>query len=356
MEPVLGGRDDGSSPAARPCRSAPQWSPSLADGTTGWELCGMHVAGQAAMEPVLGGRDDGPLPPRPSRAPTSPQWSPSLADGTTDTRYGGSFSCTTPQWSPSLADGTTTGRRHLAPRCPRAAMEPVLGGRDDPAWRDSASLIDVQPQWSPSLADGTTMKRAGQHVGVSVPQWSPSLADGTTSPVMPALARGSCRNGARPWRTGRPAGHRTVSCALTRPQWSPSLADGTTSVSDGDVPEMMSPQWSPSLADGTTSSSPGLRGTGRACRNGARPWRTGRLTVIICGPAMGVEPQWSPSLADGTTHLGEAAPVHQHRAAMEPVLGGRDDPPQFSTAPPACWPQWSPSLADGTTCTGRHST
>jgi len=58
MEPVLGGRDD---------------------------LVERSVTGgrqKAAMEPVLGGRDDVTVYTAPV-VPRAPQWSPSLADGTT---------------------------------------------------------------------------------------------------------------------------------------------------------------------------------------------------------------------------------------------------------------------------------
>jgi len=59
MEPVLGGRDD--------------LRYSMADA----------IALEAAMEPVLGGRDDAPpITDRPASV-NRPQWSPSLADGTT---------------------------------------------------------------------------------------------------------------------------------------------------------------------------------------------------------------------------------------------------------------------------------
>jgi len=37
----------------------------------------------------------------------SPQWSPSLADGTTGINWNGLARLPQPQWSPSLADGTT---------------------------------------------------------------------------------------------------------------------------------------------------------------------------------------------------------------------------------------------------------
>jgi len=38
------------------------------------------------------------------------------------------------------------------------------------------------------------------------------------------------------------------------------------------------PQWSPSLADGTTSITP-KNSPHQSSRNGARPWRTGRLSA-----------------------------------------------------------------------------
>jgi len=60
-----------------------------------------------------------------------PQWSPSLADGTTAHRPPQCIVMTLPQWSPSLADGTTRNRYRLPVPVPEAAMEPVLGGRDD---------------------------------------------------------------------------------------------------------------------------------------------------------------------------------------------------------------------------------
>jgi len=66
------------------------------------------------MEPVLGGRDDvlagwdGP-------AVIRPQWSPSLADGTTESVLKFHREAYEPQWSPSLADGTTLCPPRLAP-------------------------------------------------------------------------------------------------------------------------------------------------------------------------------------------------------------------------------------------------
>jgi len=160
----------------------------------------------------------------------------------------------------------------------------------------------------------------------------------------------SCRNGARPWRTGRPVGLNEDEARLLMPQWSPSLADGTTLALALLVIDQGMPQWSPSLADGTTrhrqdpgrrpgqaAMEPVLGGRDDPCelmnlshcswaamepvlggrddehrggpgggehhgRNGARPWRTGRRGRPRPGPATGIP------------------------AAMEPVLGGRDDP------------------------------
>jgi len=82
MEPVLGGRDDAPLVSVSCTPTPPQWSPSLADGTTRLAALLRGVPRAAAMEPVLGGRDD-------------------LGD------------------HPGLVDPGA------------AAMEPVLGGRDD---------------------------------------------------------------------------------------------------------------------------------------------------------------------------------------------------------------------------------
>jgi len=183
MEPVLGGRDDLTLLGdGRIAAVAPQWSP------------------------VLGGRDDGATMCLAMSASTGPQWSPSLADGTTLPQTAGALRDEAPQWSPSLADGTT----RLAPRGdarPRslAAMEPVLGGRDDRTGQD-----------------GT---RGGYHVAAMEPVLG-GRDDSRTS--APARAASLGRNGARPWRTGRPGARSPDSRPATRPQWSPSLADGTT--------------------------------------------------------------------------------------------------------------------------------
>jgi len=84
------------------------------------------------------------------------------------------------------------------------------------------------------------------------------------------------------------------------------------------------PQWSPSLADGTTLTG-GSSGTSPPGRNGARPWRTGRPYLQLSQSLSGIAPQWSPSLADGTTMAPGGTGTAVTGAAMEPVLGGRDD-------------------------------
>jgi len=283
----------------------PQWSPSLADGTTVRDRRRPEGPQGAAMEPVLGGRDDV----RRGRA----------------TAVAG-FAAMEP-----VLGGRDDLARTRAPHQHRqAAMEPVLGGRDD--WPGGAlSPGHCSPQWSPSLADGTTSTSSPSgRRSRRKPQWSPSLADGTT----PGIAYGDDLN--------------------PRPQWSPSLADGTTvnlpfwypsttaaamepvlggrddrPISEIHRAAVFAPQWSPSLADGTTC---GCRTTGVRLalrRNGARPWRTGR-----------------PAACPG-------ADRGDHDAAMEPVLGGRDDAARIPIVNSANFPpQWSPSLADGTTRPG----
>jgi len=86
------------------------------------------------------------------------------------------------------------------------------------------------------------------------------------------------------------------------------------------------PQWSPSLADGTTGHGQKVVRHPSHCRNGARPWRTGRRDGTIPAPVT-ITPQWSPSLADGTTSTRPYGALLSYEAAMEPVLGGRDDSP-----------------------------
>jgi len=157
----------------------PQWSPSLADGTTRPARCGDGRAGVAAMEPVLGGRDDLAFLPRrahdvqaamepvlggrddsgnPARTSSvGPAAMEPVLGGRDDLSavIGPGHSDAAPQWSPSLADGTTSLVLTVLLADRTAAMEPVLGGRDDLTVVDAATLV-LLPQWSPSLADGTT--------------------------------------------------------------------------------------------------------------------------------------------------------------------------------------------------------
>jgi len=396
MEPVLGGRDDVDYAEELAASIQPQWSPSLADGTTfGREPKRIrHVV---------------------------PQWSPSLADGTTVIRRAPSLVYSVPQWSPSLADGTTRVRGLLCARC-NAAMEPVLGGRDDRAgirgvapadnrrngarpWRTgrraaslprprrptspqwSPSLADgttvgfprqsppvTRPQWSPSLADGTTWPSSARAGSPTLPQWSPSLADGTTrhlreppageaeaamEPVLggrddrrrgPSFRRaGPCRNGARPWRTGRPCGATGEPSGFLPPQWSPSLADGTTSGVAGVKGEQLEPQWSPSLADGTTVLID--RPAGGSAQAAMEPVLGGRDDADdpCASPPAPAKPQWSPSLADGTT----PTPVPEMNATSSPQwspsLADGTTVRVLAVVFLVDLPQWSPSLADGTT-------
>jgi len=179
MEPVLGGRDDGRGVVSHRC------SPSRRNGARPWRT----------------GRRPLSLPPRHHKR--QPQWSPSLADGTTFSLNTEAWGMGQPQWSPSLADGTTRRLPRGANPDAHAAMEPVLGGRDDVRVACLPSGA-ASPQWSPSLADGTTTGTPTWKAVSDLPQWSPSLADGTTPWV--TCWRSWCRsgrNGARPWRTGR---------------------------------------------------------------------------------------------------------------------------------------------------------
>jgi len=376
MEPVLGGRDDSSSTpgrrsrragrnGARPWRTGrpgcwgrapepgqrPQWSPSLADGTTTEVIAGPNADITAAMEPVLGGRDDPGKPSGPGRhggAAMEP-----VLGGRDDPAgdLGLGLAAQGRNGARPWRTGRPGNRRIAADGGGVAAMEPVLGGRDDPAggrclrritasrngarpWRtgrrDAHSCtrrVPRTPQWSPSLADGTTRRPRGTVVPAlaaamepvlggrddratagnlvftwAQPQWSPSLADGTTTTTATPTPTTSCRrNGARPWRTGR----------LSRCIVGPDLSRSRNGAR-------------PWRTGRPRRARPGRRLFRR--RNGARPWRTGRLSVVSRDRGIRLQPQWSPSLADGTTRLlGRAGTT----------IYGR--------------PQWSPSLADGTT-------
>jgi len=228
MEPVLGGRDDYY--WDEPAKQTRQGRNGARPWRTGRRALGVRVmhADAAAMEPVLGGRDDPP-----SRLAA---WrSTCCRNGARPWRTGRPRRSSRPRRSGRGRNGARpwrTGRlatlavEHVANDA--AAMEPVLGGRDD---RPEAAIIvrcRHLPQWSPSLADGTTERLTAAPDCVLWPQWSPSLADGTTVRHWRRSDHYAvCRNGARPWRTGR------------------RHCDGP----------------------GRAASS---------CRNGARPWRTGR--------------------------------------------------------------------------------
>jgi len=83
MEPVLGGRDDHPlSVQAGPLFTAAM-EPVLGGRDDGVYPNGNNGRDHAAMEPVLGGRDDLPDTLLTPLRYTVPQWSPSLADGTT---------------------------------------------------------------------------------------------------------------------------------------------------------------------------------------------------------------------------------------------------------------------------------
>jgi len=85
MEPVLGGRDDFA------CSSCLSFS-TRRNGARPWRtgrrlmLAADGVPVDAAMEPVLGGRDDAQSIADALHDCPEPQWSPSLADGTTRNR------------------------------------------------------------------------------------------------------------------------------------------------------------------------------------------------------------------------------------------------------------------------------
>jgi len=87
MEPVLGGRDDRHRHRTPGDRDAAAMEPVLGGRDDDKTKTVPWARGEAAMEPVLGGRDDMAMASR-SLMPRSPQWSPSLADGTTRTEGG----------------------------------------------------------------------------------------------------------------------------------------------------------------------------------------------------------------------------------------------------------------------------
>jgi len=71
-----------------------------------------------------------------------------LADGTTEVSAHDALGDLQPQWSPSLADGTTAKAAPGPDWSADAAMEPVLGGRDDHSpirWRWETISAAMEP-------------------------------------------------------------------------------------------------------------------------------------------------------------------------------------------------------------------
>jgi len=297
-----------------------------------------------------------------------------------------------------LADGTTRLRPRLSRRPPSAAMEPVLGGRDDLAiWQTHMGII-VGPQWSPSLADGTTKRGRTQHTRRTGRNGARPWRTGRRPwPHNPHAGTTRCRNGARPWRTGRRFAYDAAKLAGNQPQWSRPWRTGRPGARAAAGGAIYEPQWSPSLADGTTCGIMGgvskeqpaamepvlggrddlPAGESRSCtyaaamepvlggrddptrqsggcasagsRNGARPWRTGRRIVCGAGSTKRRRPQWSPSLADGTTRAEPGFRVDLERPQWSPSLADGTTELPAPRAGRKERPQWSPSLADGTT-------
>jgi len=184
------------------------------------------------MEPVLGGRDDLVSGPR-------VRWAGRSRNGARPWRTGRRSRRRSASAMTRGRNGARPWRtgRLLPPAMrpqgpPGAAMEPVLGGRDD-ARRGLAGI--------PRSGDGRNGARPWRTGRRPCSSRNASASGG--------------RNGARPWRTGRPVRCPEAISARTKPQWSPSLADGTTRrASLAEYRAAQGPQWSPSLADGTTRS------------------------------------------------------------------------------------------------------
>jgi len=275
MEPVLGGRDD-------PGPGMP-----------------LAAAIRAAMEPVLGGRDDLPRPPaRPAPARCRNGARPWRTGRPPRSCRGSAICC-----GRNGARPWRTGR----PSSPATSPEPASCRNGARPWRTGRPLEYA----------------CGVH-RLPAPQWSPSLADGTTIALprpWPGLRR---RNGARPWRTGRPSGvpicHVSIACRNGARPWRTGRPEPKIR-SDG---VQFPPQWSPSLADGTTGSLSQTASTDSYGRNGARPWRTGRLRARRPGRRAGSRRNGARPWRTG--RRGCRHPARAGRpAAMEPVLGGRDD-------------------------------
>jgi len=204
-------------------------------------------------------------------------------------------------------------------------MEPVLGGRDDSSTSRSGTRARLRrngarpwrtgrPPPAPTAPQGRRSRNGARPWRTGRPQ--------AVSGLHPAQYR---RNGARPWRTGRPfpvtAGRRSSPCRNGARPWRTGRQGG------GAAPARLARAAMEPVLGGRDD--PPLGKPSRAlqsCRNGARPWRTGRLAGLAANDAVQLLPQWSPSLADGTTPLRPPALRRAKSAAMEPVLGGRDDP------------------------------
>ena len=134
MEPVHGGRDDAKQVRVFPVASTPQWSPSTEDGTTRpWPGGGPRRRRcRNGARPRRTGRPRSSTPT--PRGSWLPQWSPSTEDGTTPCRR----RTTRRSGGRNGARPRRTGRQQhdrVTVVDGAAAMEPVHGGRDDPADR-----------------------------------------------------------------------------------------------------------------------------------------------------------------------------------------------------------------------------
>jgi len=181
-----------------------------------------------------------------------------------------------PQWSPSLADGTTVHLRVGHRQQDGAAMEPVLGGRDD---SDIAYLIESRTTAAMEPVLGGRDDRVADN-GLRLAKLAamePVLGgrDDGSWPLYGDCA-GLCRNGARPWRTGRRGKGTRDSWPGEMPQWSPSLADGTTIAAAGAGRGIPVAAMEPVLGGRDDGAAVPDSSESRRCRNGARPWRTGR--------------------------------------------------------------------------------
>ncbi len=305
MEPVLGGRDDRPPITATPARvKRPQWSPSLADGTTQCPHRQQRQWLRAAMEPVLGGRDDAMSAPPATAVASGRNGARPWRTGRPAAYLPGSPTPHRPQWSPSLADGTTSRVPRGGPAGCRAAMEPVLGGRDD--------LASTAPTAARSRGrNGARPWRTGRH----------GLPWGYVTVIF------TRRNGARPWRTGRRAGRPAGDRARQPAAMEPVLGGRDDHRLHSRAVRGQRAAMEPVLGGRDDGSPLPPTSPVNACRNGARPWRTGRRTCRCRAPSRASAPQWSPSLADGTTRAAPARlAVSLSRNGARPWRTGRRFP------------------------------